>query len=113
MSTIDHWLIDGLECFDVREALSSAGIETRWVGELTIPPELGLVSPGGREYYIDMPIARDTHYTFDAGTPGYELVRPDGRTYVMQAYSHEVDDQLTMQSLRTLGEIGRGREGVA
>ena len=31
------------------------------------------------------------------------MLTPDGKTYVMQAYSHIVDDSLTMQSLAALG----------
>jgi hypothetical protein len=32
------------------------------------------------------------------------MLTPDGKTYVMQAYSHIVDDSLTMQSLPVLGD---------
>jgi hypothetical protein len=61
------------------------------------------------EHDIDMRIARDTRYAFLAGTPLHELIRPDGRTsggrtYVMQAHSHEVDDRQTLESLETLGD---------
>jgi hypothetical protein len=33
----------------------------------------------------------------------YELQTPDGKTYIMQAYSHIVDDSLTPDSLPALG----------
>jgi hypothetical protein len=38
-----------------------------------------------------------------AGRPVYEMLTPDGKTYVMQAYSHIIDGSLTMQSLAALG----------
>ena len=34
----------------------------------------------------------------------YELLTPDAKTYVMQAYSHIVDDSLTGDSLPALGD---------
>jgi hypothetical protein len=33
-----------------------------------------------------------------------EVSSPDGRLFVMQAYSHTVDDKLTLDSLATLGK---------
>jgi hypothetical protein len=48
-------------------------------------------------------IKRETKFHFAAGRPVYEMLTPDGKTYVMQAYSHIVDDSLTMQSLAALG----------
>ena len=49
-------------------------------------------------------IERDTEYIFDAGKPIYELISPDGDTYVMQTYSQQVDPTLTMADLATLGD---------
>jgi len=46
---------------------------------------------------------RNTEYTYAAGNKVYELVSPDGTAYVMQSYSHEVDDTLTEESLSSLG----------
>ena len=51
-----------------------------------------------------MAIKRDTEWIFTAGRPVYEMLTPDGRTYVMQAYSHIVDDGLTLDSLPALGD---------
>ena len=59
--------------------------------------------PEGR-YYHDMTIARETEWIFAAGRPVYEMLTPDGRSYVMQAYSHIVDDNLTPDSLPALDD---------
>jgi len=42
-------------------------------------------------------------FFFDAGKPVYELVRPDGEAYVMQALCKGVDPDLSEASLPTLG----------
>lgn len=54
--------------------------------------------------YTVAPVQRNTEYVFGQGTHVYELVSPDGNTYVMQSYSHIVDDSLTLESLATLDQ---------
>ena len=51
-----------------------------------------------------MTINRETEWMFAAGLPVYELLTPDAKIYVMQAYSHIVDDSLTLDSLPALGD---------
>ena len=46
---------------------------------------------------------RTTVYVWDQGREVYELVAPDGTTYVMQSYSLAVDPTLTEADLPTLG----------
>lgn len=48
-------------------------------------------------------VDRDTQYVFDKGNPVYELLSPDGHTYIMQSYSLEVDQTLNQQALADLG----------
>ncbi|HVU14589.1 MAG TPA: hypothetical protein VHD90_25105 [Phototrophicaceae bacterium] len=54
--------------------------------------------------YQTREIQRDTEYIFDAGKPIYELIAPDGSTYVMQTYSQQVDATLAMTDLATLAD---------
>lgn len=54
--------------------------------------------------YTERPVARDTVFGFDAGTPVYELVAGDGTTYVMQSRSQIVDPSLEEDDLASLGE---------
>jgi hypothetical protein len=86
------------------EVLSFGGLEARWAAELPIPPDLSDPGRPGARYYRDMMIKRETKFHFAAGRTVYEMLTPDGKTYVMQAYSHIVDDSLTMQSLAALGD---------
>ena len=48
-------------------------------------------------------MARDTLFTFNEGSDIYPLTSPAGRDYVMQSYSHIVDDTQTSDSLSELG----------
>ena len=54
--------------------------------------------------YTEREVARDTVFGFDAGSEVYELVAPDGTTYVMQARSQIVDRDLEEADLPTLGD---------
>jgi hypothetical protein len=53
--------------------------------------------------YSERHVDRGAMFYFDAGKPVYELVRPDGVAYVMQARCIGVDPHMTEESLETLG----------
>lgn len=53
--------------------------------------------------YTERSVARDTLFTFNEGSEIYQLSSPAGREYVMQSYSHIVDDTQTTDSLSELG----------
>jgi hypothetical protein len=98
------WTLDQITSHATGEILSFGGLDARWVAELPIPPDLAMTGRPHRRYYRDMTVRRDTEWIFAAGRPVYELLTPDGKTYVMQAYSHLVDDTLTLDSLPALGD---------
>jgi hypothetical protein len=52
--------------------------------------------------YTQNHVHRGAVFFFDAGKPVYELVAPEGLTYVMQAYSLAVDSGTDEESLVTL-----------
>ena len=54
--------------------------------------------------YVERHVNRGAVFFFDAGSPVYELVNPDGLAYVMQAYCVGVDPSLTEADLPGLGE---------
>jgi hypothetical protein len=98
------WTLDQIVARATGEVLSFGGLDARRVAELPIPPDLDPAGrPGGR-YYRDITVGRETEWTFTAGQPVYELLTPAGKTYVMQAYSHIVDDSQTLDSLPVLGD---------
>ena len=98
------WTLDQIAARATGEVLSFGGLDARRVAELPIPPDLDPADgPGGR-YYRDITIHRETEWIFAAGLPVYELLTPDAKTYIMQAYSHIVDHSLTGDSLPALGD---------
>ena len=54
--------------------------------------------------YVDRYVNRGAVFFFDAGSPVYELVKPDGLAYVMQAYCVGVDPSLNQDNLASLGD---------
>ncbi|MGH3200008.1 MAG: hypothetical protein ACREOE_05900 [Gemmatimonadales bacterium] len=98
------WTLDQVTAQATGEILSLGGLQARWVAELPIPPGLDLTGQTASRYYRGITIKRDTEWIFAAGRPVYEMLTPDGRSYVMQAYSHIVDDGLTPDSLPALGD---------
>jgi len=98
------WTLDRITAHATGEIRSFGGLQARWVAELPVPAGLDPAGQTGERYYRDMAIKRDTEWIFTAGRPVYEILTPDGRTYVMQAYSHIVDDGLTLDSLPALGD---------
>jgi hypothetical protein len=98
------WTLDRISAHATGEIQSFGGLQARWVAELSIPSGMDLTGQTGERYYRDTTIKRETEWFFAAGRPVYEMLTPDGRTYVMQAYSHIVDDGLTLDSLPALGD---------
>ncbi len=85
----------GAEIFDF------GGLQMRRLA--TVPLPLTALLGGLRRHpYTEQPVRRTTVYVWDQGREVYEVVAPDGTTYVMQSYSLAVDPTLTEADLPTL-----------
>ena len=96
-----HWMLDGLgQKVAVVDPVfrEFGGLTTRRIAVVELGETFG-VHP-----YEEIHVKRGAVFFFDAGTPVHELVDPDGRAYVMQAYCNGVDPGLTQEGLATLGE---------
>jgi len=96
-----HWMLDGLgtKVAVVEPVLRDFnGLTMRRIATV----ELG-ENPGVQPY-AERHVNRGAVFFWDAGAPVHELVRPDGRAYVMQAYCVGVDPTLTEQDLAGLGD---------
>jgi len=102
---------DQATAYMVGETLFFEGLEARLVGEGYIPPTMDLTSRQAGRYYSAFTFRRDFVFLFEAGRPVHELLTPDEKAYVMQSYSHSVDDSLTSESLLTLGNRLKLPEG--
>ena len=80
------------------------GIAMQKVAELQLSLDQALELQSRDNPYAEAVVDRDNAWIFRAGREVYELVDADGGAYVMQSYSHQVDDALTSDDLPSLGE---------
>lgn len=95
-----HWMLDGLGA----KVAPVAPVMREFNGLLT--RRIAVVDLGNNPQatpYTERHVDRGAVFYFDAGKPVYELVRPDGTSYVMQARCIGVDPNMTEESLATLG----------
>ena len=76
------------------------GLEMRKVATIAIHSNEELVS----RVYSERTITRHNTWTWNAGRRVYELLAPNGSTYVMQSYSQIEDPDLSIGQLRKLGK---------
>ena len=96
-----YWMLDGLETkVAVIDPVMRAfnGLDMRRIAVVHLGDDPVAVP------YTERHVNRGAVFFFDAGSPVYELVRPDGIAYVMQARCVGVDPTLTEGDLPTLGE---------
>ena len=91
------WMLDFIVATPSSQVMTFGTLSMRLGGTLLVPPG-GPPSP-----YTGNSVNRDTQFIFFAGSEVYELVDPAGRVYVMQSYSHQVDDTLSEADLAGLG----------
>jgi hypothetical protein len=82
------------------EVASFDGLELRALATFTLPA--GSLLGGERAPYEETVIDRATEYVFNQGQTVYELVDPQGQSYVMQSYSQIVDPALKQADLAGL-----------
>jgi hypothetical protein len=86
--------MDRITAFRAGDVRSFQGLQARRLGVPSIPAGFGLDGSGPGRFYQDTVINRDTEWLFSVGKPSHQLLDPEGRVHVMQAYSHIVDDAL-------------------
>ncbi|MGW7384455.1 hypothetical protein [Streptomyces sp. NPDC054794] len=98
------WTIDEVTAFAWGDIATFDSLEARCVAEVRIPPAIDPTGAAAKTFYVDTTVKRDTEYVLSRKKPVYALVAPGDRTYILQAYSHTVDDSQTLDSLATLGQ---------
>ena len=98
-----YFLMDKVSIADPGEEIFDfGGLQMRRLP--TVPlPLTSLLGGLHRHPYAEQPVRRTTVYVWNQGREVYELVAPDGATYVMQSYSLAVDRTLTEADLPVLG----------
>ena len=95
-----RWVLDSVVAFALpsAERRMFGALEMRLLATLQFPiDQLNMAA------YLPRTVARDTAFTFFAGSEIYELVAPDGAIYVMQSFAQITDPALTEADLPGLG----------
>lgn len=97
-----HWVLDGFgnKTAHIEPVIRDFnGLPMRRIATVEFTPgEKAATSP-----YEIRRVNRGAVFFWDAGTEVYELVRPDGEAYVMQALCTAVDPTLSLDNLSELG----------
>lgn len=95
-----YWLIDSASLYDPGKVKSFAGLRMRELTTVQIPLVNGVP---GQTPYTEVTVNRKNSFTWNRGRTVHELLAPDGRAYVMQAFSRIVDPKLRRSDLDGLG----------
>jgi len=74
-----HWVLDAIGGRNVGPTVTLGGLEMRKVASATFP--------GQPQPFTELTIRRSTQWIFNKGRRVRELIAPNGRRYVMQAYA--------------------------
>ena len=97
-----HWMLDGLgtKVHAVEPVFRDFnGLQMRRIAVIRFEPGDVVATSPYEERFVD----RGAQFFFDAGSVVYELVNPEGKTYVLQAYCIGVDPTINQDNLGELG----------
>jgi hypothetical protein len=100
-----YWTTDGAKAGSSvgSTVVTFGGIDMKKVAEIKgTLAELAQLQAGATPYN-SATVLRDNTWVYRAGREVYELVAPASKVYVMQSYSHQVDDTLSSKDLPGLG----------
>ena len=98
-----HWMLDGLGTkVNAVEPIfrDFNGLQMRRIAVIRFEPGDTPATVPYTDRYVD----RGAQFFFDEGSVVYELVNPEGKEYVLQAYCIGVDATINQDNLATLGE---------
>lgn len=103
-----HWLIESASLSNPGEVKDFFGLKMRKLTTVKVPLVNGVPS---QTPYTEVTVNRKNTFTWQKGRVVYELFAPNGRVYVMQAYSQIVDKGLKRSQLAGLGSRLKMPEG--
>jgi haloalkane dehalogenase len=95
-----YWLIESASLSNPGKVKDFNGLRMRELTTVKVPIVNGVPSQAP---YVEVTVNRKNTFTWGKGRVVYELLAPDGRVYVMQAYSQIVDKGLQRSQLAGLG----------
>jgi hypothetical protein len=95
-----YWLIESASLSNPGRVKSFNGLRMRELTTVKVPTVNGVPS---QQPYTEVTVNRKNTFTWGRGRVVHELFAPNGRVYVMQAYSQIVDPTLKRSQLAGLG----------
>ncbi len=97
------WLMDSMWLYDAGETRDFDGVKATWMAKLNLTA--GQMKEGGKPFasYKPTVVARHSKFLWLKGSQVYLLRDPDGKAWIMQAYTNLVDKTLTAADLPKLG----------
>ena len=98
-----YWLMDRFWVYDTGETHDFDGVKATWMAK--VEPKGAKMGERGKPFppYTPAQPSRRSKYAWDKGSEVYLLRDPDGKVWIMQAYTPLVDKSLTIDGLRALG----------
>ena len=96
-----HFLMDQASLAKPGKTAHFGDMEARLLAQVELSPLMLL--KGRSKPYEETQVKRSTRYVFLQGKPIHQLTAADGRRYVMQSYSQQIDAQLDESGLARLG----------
>lgn len=94
-----YFIMDKVALRDPGAERSFDGLNTRLMARLEVKE-----SSSDRVPYAENTVERDSCYVYEKGKNIYELVSAQGRSYIMQSYSREVNERMDEAALPSLGD---------
>ena len=104
-----HFLMDEASLTNPGKTVRFGALEARLMAEIKLSPLM--VGKERTQPYEEIKINRSSRYLFRQGSPIHQLITTDGRRYVMQSYSQQIDSKMDIASLDHLGARLRLPEG--
>jgi hypothetical protein len=96
-----HFLMDQASLANPGKIARFGQLDARLLADVALSPLMLLKGRG--EPYEEKQVQRTTRYLFRRGQPIHQLTAADGRRYVMQSYSQQIDPRLDAAGLDQLG----------
>jgi len=95
--------MDSMWVYDTGETRDFDGVKATWMAKLNLSADQ--IKEGSKPFAAYKPtvVARNSKFLWLKGSQVYLLRDPDGKTWIMQAYTNLVDKTLTAAGLPKLG----------
>ena len=96
------WVVDELYAYAAGQTYDFSGIKATWVAKMSVA-DLEAAAKAGQTPYQPLTNTQLSKWVFKKGNTVFLLRAPEGKVYVMQAYTTAQDPKLTYEQLPQLG----------